>query len=151
MTDPKERRCLTPYLSVRDAQAAMEFYAQAFGAERVGMMLTLPDDRIAHAELRVGDATLFLSDENEEWGNLSPLSLGDTPVRLALQVKDVDAVFERAVATGCEVLIPLADQFYGERSGRLRDPFGHVWILSQSIETLAQEEAQARLDAMMQG
>jgi len=148
---PKERRSLTPYLTVRDAKAAMTFYQDVFSAEPVGQLLALPNGLIAHAELRFDDVTLFLSDENEEWGNLSPLAIGDTPVRLALHVDDVDALFERAVAAGCEVLIPLADQFYGERSGRLRDPFGHVWILSQHIESLTQDEVQARMDKMMKG
>lgn len=151
MASPAERRALTPYLSVRDAKAAMAFYADAFGAEKTGPLLTMPDGTIAHAELRIGDATLFLSDENEDWGNRSPLAIGDTPVRLSLHVADADATFERAIAAGCEVLIPLADQFYGERSGRLRDPFGHVWIVGQHIEDLTEAEMQARMDAMMAG
>jgi len=151
MTKPEERRSLAPYLTVRDGKAAMAFYQQAFGAEPVGQLMTLPNGLIAHAELRFGDVTLFLSDENEDWGNRSPLTIGDTPIRLALHVDDVNATFERAVDAGCEVLIPLADQFYGERAGRLRDPFGHVWILSQHIEDLTQEELQARMEAMMSG
>lgn len=151
MASPAERKSLVPYLTVRNGTEAMTFYAKAFGAEPVGQRLTLPNGLIAHAELRFGDVTVFLSDENEDWGNLSPLSIGDTPIRLALHVEDVDAVFDQAVAAGCEILIPLADQFYGERSGRVRDPYGHVWILSQHIEDLTQEEAQDRLNAMMKG
>ena len=151
MTTPSERRNLVPYLTVRGGTDAITFYAKAFGAEPVGERLTLPNGLIAHAELRFGDVTLFLSDENEDWGNRSPLSIGDTPIRLALHVDDVDAVFERAVEAGCEVLIPLADQFYGERAGRLRDPFGHIWILSQQIEDLTPEELQARMEAMISG
>ena len=151
MTSPKERRALTPYLTVKGGTKAIEFYEKAFGAERVGEMLTLPDGKIAHAELRFGDATLFLSDENEDWGNRSPLSIGDTPIRLSLHVADVDALFARVVAAGCEVLIPLADQFHGDRAGRVRDPFGHVWILSQKIEDVTQEEMQARMDKMISG
>lgn len=151
MTAPSERRSLVPYLTVRDAPAAIDFYRLAFGAEPVGERLTLPNGLIAHAELRFGDVTLFLSDENEDWGNRSPLGIGDTPIRLSLHVENVDAVFERAVAAGCEVLVALADQFYGERAGRVRDPFGHVWILSQHIESLSQDELQARMDAMMNG
>ncbi len=151
MTAPNERRSLVPYLTVRDAPAAITFYAEAFGAEPVGERLTLPDGLIAHAELRFGDVTLFLSDENEEWGNRSPLTIGDTPIRLALHVDDVDATFEQAVAAGCEILVPLADQFYGERAGRVKDPYGHVWILSQHIEDLTQEEIEARMKSMMKG
>lgn len=151
MTAPKERRSLVPYLTVRGGTDAITFYGKAFGAEPVGERLTLPNGLIAHAELRFGDVTLFLSDENEDWGNRSPLAIGDTPIRLALHVDDVEASFERAVEAGCEVLIPLADQFYGERAGRLRDPFGHVWILSQQIEELTQEELQSRMEAMMGG
>lgn len=151
MAEPQERRSLTPYLSVRGGPDALEFYAKAFGAEQVGLLMTLPDGKIAHAEMRFGDTTLFLSDEIEDWNNLSPLALGNTTVRLALHVDDVDVAFARAVSAGCEVLIPLADQFYGERAGRLRDPFGHVWILSESNETLTQDEVQARMDAMTKG
>jgi len=145
------RQVLTPYLTVKDGKAAIAFYAQAFGAEQSGMLLTLPDGKVAHAEMRIGNTALFLADENEEWGSRSPLTIGDTPVRMALHVDDVDTAFSRALKAGCEVVVALSDQFYGERAGRVRDPFGHIWILSQHIETVSQEDAQARLDAMMAG
>lgn len=139
---------ITAYLSLRDAGAAMDFYARAFGATDEGVTIRMPDGTIAHAELRIGETVFYLAEAKTDWGNPSPEDLGDTAVRLALHVADADAAFERAVAAGCTVLIPLADQFYGERSGRLRDPFGHVWLVSQTIEEMSSAEMQARLDAM---
>ena len=145
------RRTITAYLSVRDAPAAISFYGEVFGAELRDAPLTMPDGSIAHAELRLGDATFMLSEERDDWGNLSPATIGDTPVRLDLQVSDADAIFQRAIEAGCETLIPVADQFYGHRSGRLKDPYGHVWIISQVLETLTASEMQERFDAMLKG
>lgn len=148
---PSTRRTTTPYLSVRDTRAAIAFYEAAFGAQRVGPLLTLPNGGVAHAEIQIGDATVMLSDENPDWGNVSPLTLGDSPVRIALNVEDADATFSRALEAGAESVIPVSDQFYGERAGRVRDPFGHYWIIGQRIEDLTQAEMQARLDAMIGG
>lgn len=148
---PSARRTLTPYITVRDARRALDFYEEAFGAVRVGPMLTLPNGAIVHAEIQIGDATLMLSEENPDWGSVSPATLGDTPVRIALHVNDADAAFARATKAGAEVVFPLNNQFYGERSGRLRDPFGHLWIVGQRIEDLSETEMQARLDEMVGG
>lgn len=138
------------YLSVADAVAAVDFYAKVFEAKEVGPRLTGPDGKIAHTELRIGNATLMLSAENPGFGNVSPKTLGGTPVRLNVEVDNADAVAEKAVAAGGEILIAVADQFYGYRSGRFRDPFGHEWILSQKLEDVTHEEMQKRMDAMSQ-
>ncbi len=151
MTERTEKLRLNAYISVRDANAAIEFYEKAFGAKLVPPTLRTPDGGIAHAELDIGGAVFMLSEENPDFGNPSPLSLGDTTVRMSLTTSDADAVFAAATAAGAEVVIPLADQFYGHRSGRLRDPFGHLWIISQEVERLTEAEMQARLDAMMKG
>lgn len=139
---------LNPYLSVTKTADAIEFYAKAFGAVETGPRLTTPDASIVHTEMKIGDCTFMLSDENPDFENQSPLSLGGTPVRLNLEVADADAVAEQAVKAGAELVIPIADQFYGYRSGRLVDPFGHQWILSQKVEDLSHEEMQKRMDAL---
>ena len=137
-----------PSLTVVDAVAALEFYAQAFGAVETGPRLTAPDGSIVHAEFRIGDATIFLAEHNPDFGTSEPRSLGGTPVRLALEVADADATVAAAENAGAKVVIPVDDQFYGYRSGRIEDPFGHLWIVSQLIESLSQEEMQRRMDEM---
>jgi PhnB protein len=139
---------VTPYLMVNGAARAIEFYKKAFGATEV-MRLTDPAGRIAHAQVKIGAAPIMLAEETQEWGNKSPQTLGGTPVVLDLYVADVDAVVERAVAAGAKVVFPVADQFYGYRSGRISDPFGHVWIVSTLKEDLTAEEMQKRFDAIM--
>jgi PhnB protein len=145
---PKGFSSVMPALTVRDAVAAIDFYKRAFGAVEVPARLTDPKGKILHAELRIGDSMIFLTDEFPEFDNLSPESLGGTAVRIALYVEDVDALVDQAVALGAKVLIPVADQFYGDRSGRLLDPFGHQWIVSTHIEDMSPEEMQKRSDAL---
>ena len=142
---------LAPYITVVDAGAALDFYARAFGAVETGPRLTMPDGSIVHAEIRIGGATVMLSEHNPDFGTCEPRSLGGTPVRLALEVEDADATVVAAERAGAKVLIPVGDQFYGYRAGRVEDPFGHVWIVSQLIEALSQEEMQRRLDDMFAG
>ena len=140
-----------PSLTVVDAAAALDFYARAFGAVECGPRLTAPDGSIVHAEFRIGASTVMMAEHNPDFGTAEPLSLGGTPVRLALEVEDADATVEAAERAGAKVLIPVDDQFYGYRAGRIEDPFGHVWIVSQLLETLSQEEMQRRLDEMFGG
>jgi PhnB protein len=147
---PAEYPGVTPYLSVNDAAAAIEFYKKGFGATEL-MRLPGPDGKLGHAEIRIGDALVMLADEFPEYGNLSPRTLGGSTVRLHMYVEDVDAFFEKALAAGAKVLIPIADQFYGDRSGRLEDPFGHVWLVSTHIEDVSPEEMQKRMEAWTQG
>lgn len=146
---PAEYAGVTPYLSVNDAAAAIEFYKKGFGATEV-MRLPGPDGKLGHAEIRIGDALVMLADESPDYGNLSPKTLGGSAVRLHMYVEDVDAFFEQAVAAGAKVLIPIADQFYGDRSGRLEDPFGHVWLISTHKEDVSPEEMQKRMEAFSQ-
>ncbi len=142
---------LTPYITVVDAGAALDFYRDAFGANETGPRLTAPDGSIVHTEFRIGAATVMMAEHNPDFGTAEPRSLGGTPVRLALDVEDADATVEAAERAGAKVLIPVADQFYGYRAGRIEDPFGHVWVISQLMEALSQEEMQRRLDAMFSG
>ena len=142
---------VAPYITVVDAAAALDFYARAFGAVESGPRLTAPDGSIVHTEIRIGSAMVMLSEHNPDFGTAEPRSLGGTPVRLALEVEDADATVEAAERAGAKVIIPVGDQFYGYRAGRIEDPFGHVWIVSQLIESLSQEEMQRRLNEMFSG
>ena len=137
----------TPYLMVKGAAKAIEFYKRVFGAVEV-MRLSGPDGKVAHAEIRIGDSMLMLADESPEWGNRGPETMGGTPVFIALYLPDVDAVAARAVEAGAKILIPVADQFYGDRMGRLADPFGHIWLVATHKEDVSAEEMQKRFIAM---
>ena len=142
---------VSPYLTVVGAEAALDFYRNAFGATESGPRLTAPDGSIVHTEIRIGGATIFLAEHNPDFGTSEPHSLGGTPVRLALEVESADRTVTAAEAAGARVLIPVDDQFYGYRAGRIEDPFGHVWIVSQLVESLSQEEMQRRLDELFGG
>ena len=139
---------VSPYITVVDAAAALDFYARAFGAVECGPRLTVPDGSIVHTEFQIGASTVMMAEHNPDFGTAEPRSLGGTPVRLALEVEDADATVEAAERAGAKVLIPVGDQFYGHRAGRIEDPFGHVWIISQLIESLSHDEMQRRLDEM---
>lgn len=135
---------LIPYLTVNDADGALAFYGRAFGAVET-MRIAMPDGRVGHAELRLGDATIYLSDEFPEMGVTSPAHLGGTSVTMHLTVDDVDQAFATAVAAGAETLMEPADQPHGARHGTLRDPFGHRWMLSQPIAIVGAEEMAAAM------
>ncbi len=144
---PRPSRSATPYLIVKDAAGAIDFYKRAFGAVELMEPMMGPGGKIVHAEFKVGDSAIMIADETPEFGNLSPQSLGGTPVIIALQVEDVDALATNAVAAGAKVVIPIADQFYGDRAGRLADPFGHLWIVSTHKEDVPPDELERRLQA----
>jgi len=144
---PDGFHAITPYLSVKDAIAAIRFYQQVFGAKEIGR-ISMPDGSVGHAELRVGDSTIMLAEEMPAWGNKSPATLGGSPVGIALYVVDVDAVFQRALNAGSVVVEQVKDQFYGDRSGTLTDPFGHKWHILTHIEDVSFPEMQKRCDAM---
>jgi len=144
---PAGQHGATPYLCCKDAAAALDFYAKAFGAVEM-MRLMEPDGRLGHAEIRIGDAVLMLADEYPEMGIVSPRTLGGSPVTIHLYVADVDALVARAVAAGATLVRPVADQFYGDRAGRISDPFGHVWHLASRKEDVPAAEMQRRLDAL---
>lgn len=146
---PEGYSTLTPYLNIKGAVEAIEFYKKAFGAKEI-TRLTMPDGSIAHAEIEIGDSKIMLAEENPQWGNLGPLSLGGSPVTLCLYVEDVDAVFAQALKEGAKVIagMEVKDQFYGDRAGSLTDPFGHKWSVMTHIEDVSTEEMQKRMDAM---
>jgi PhnB protein len=139
------RQTATAYLIVKDAARAIEFYKQAFGAVET-MRLNGPGDRIGHAEIRIDNSTIMLADEFPDYGAISAETLGGSPVKIHLQVDDVDAVAARAIAAGAKVLHPIQDQFYGERSGQFADPFGYTWMISTQTEQLTAEEIQRRFE-----
>jgi uncharacterized glyoxalase superfamily protein PhnB len=140
---------LFAYLRLRDAAKAIGFYERAFGA-REKFRLVEPGGRIGHAELDFGGTILMLSDEFPEFGIQGPAALGGTTFTLHLHVDDADALIRRAVEAGAELVRPATDQFYGERSGTVRDPFGHEWNIGHEIEKVAPEEMQRRYDAMFE-
>jgi PhnB protein len=149
---PEHLRTVTPRLVVSGAADAIEFYGRAFGAEEIGERFTGPDGRVIHAELRFGDSVVMLTDEEGDAAPArSPRSLGGAvSAILATHWEDVDAAWERAVAAGAEVIYPLADQFYGEREGRLRDPFGQQWMLGSHIEDVDPAELDRRMQSWAQ-
>lgn len=140
---------VTPYLFIRGAAEAIEYYKQAFGAEEVFRMPGT-DGKIMHAEIQIGDSRVMLADENPEAGVASPATLNGTSASLMIYVEDVDQSFEQAIAAGGKVYRPVADQFYGDRSGCLTDPFGHVWTISTNTEELTPEEFQKRVEDLTQ-
>jgi len=135
-----------PYLCVNDASAAIEFYKKAFGAMEV-YRLTEPSGKIGHAEIRIGRAVIMLADEYLEYGHRSPQSLGGTPVKIHLYVEDADSVVSQAYDAGAKILHPVKDEFYGDRGGKLEDPFGHVWLIATRKEGVATDEIQKRFAA----
>lgn len=145
---PDEYHSVTPYLIVKGAAKAIEFYQQAFGATEL-MRMPGPDGRVGHAEIRIGDSPVMLADEHPEMNIHAPMKSGASPVTLLLYVENVDQVFERAVKAGATVIRPLANQFYGDRSATLHDPFGHVWTIATHVEDVTPEELQRRSEEMM--
>lgn len=135
---PEGYEGITPYLAFKDANSAIEFYKKAFGAEE---LFRIDDgDRIGHAELKIGAAIFMLSEENPEYGALSPETVGGSPVSLMFYVPDVDRFTEKAVESGLKVIRPVQDQFYGDRSGFFEDPFGYKWSIATHIRDVSPEE-----------
>ncbi len=144
---PEGYTSLTPYLSLRDAAKAIEFYKTALDANEV-YRLPMPDGKIAHAELQIGNSRLMLADEMPDWGNKSAHSFGGSPVTLTLYVDDVDALAERFVKAGGKQLRPLENHFYGDRSGHFEDPEGYRWMLAQHVEDVSVDEMKRRIAKM---
>jgi len=143
---PEHLHTVTPRLVVRDGGAAIDFYSHAFAAEELGERFTGPKGEVIHAEVRIGDSVVMITEESDpDAPAKSPQSLGGVvSAIMALDWDDVEAAWERAVSAGAEILFPLADQFYGERGGRLPDPFGQQWMMSQHIEDVSHEEMNRR-------
>jgi PhnB protein len=146
---PEGYHSVTPYLIINGAAKAIDFYKKAFGATELFRMEH--GGKIGHAEIKIGDSPIMLSDELLEMGYKSPTTLGGTPVSIMLYVDDVDTIFKKAIAAGGEEQKPLQDQFYGDRSGCLKDPFGHVWNVATHTEDVSPEEIEKRLAAGAHG
>ena len=145
---PKGYHTITPYMTVRDAARAIEFYKQAFGATEKGVMKG-PEGKIMHAELVIGDSIIMLADEFPEFGSLSPQSTGGSGTGLHIYIEDVDSAFDRAVKAGATVEMPVADMFWGDRYGKLRDPFGHKWSIGTHKADLSMEEMKKGMEETM--
>ena len=140
---PDGYHSVTPYLIVNAGQRALDYYKQAFGASELFRM-DAPGGKIGHAEIQIGDSRVMLSDENPAWGAKAPTPGVSTPVQLMIYVADVDATFKQALAAGAKETQPIKNQFYGDRSGTLTDPFGHVWTIATHVEDVPADEMQRR-------
>jgi PhnB protein len=144
---PEGYHTATPYLIIKGAAEALDFYKKAFSASELFRMADPKSNHIGHAEIKIGDSPIMLADEYPDMGFRSPKTLGGTPVSLMLYVEDVDAAAKQALAAGAKVIRPVQDQFYGDRSGTFEDPFGHVWTLATHKEDLTPEEIGKRAAA----
>lgn len=145
---PEGYHTITPFLTIRNAAKAIEFYKQAFGAEERGVMKG-PDGKVMHAELKIGDSIIMLSDEFPEFGAKSPESIGGSAMGLHIYLDGVDAAFDRAVKAGATVEMPVMDQFWGDRYGKLTDPFGHKWSIGTHIKDMSGDEMKQAMDEAM--
>ena len=141
---------VSAYLAISGASEAIEFYKQVFGAQELGRF-PAPDGKVGHAELKIGDTVVMLADEYPDMGYVGPQALGGSPVSLMLYVKDVDQVFQNAVELGAETLRPVENQFYGDRNGTLKDPFGHIWTIGTHVEDVTEVEMERRAAAAAGG
>ena len=139
---------ITPYLTVPDAKEAIAWYQKVFDATQPERNLEGPDGSTIHGMIQIGDGHVMLSDHNPDWGTHTPAELGGTPVRINVVFPNVDEVAKLTEENGGKILEPVADQFYGMRAGRIQDPFGHVWIISQWLEEISADEMQRRFDEM---
>jgi len=146
---PDGYHTITPALTIRDAARAIEFYKQAFGAKQRGDIAKGPDGKVMHAELQIGDSVIMISDEFPDYGTLSPQSTGGSSVQLHIYHDNVDAAFDRAVKAGATVTMPLADQFWGDRYGTLKDPFGHKWSIATHVKDMSDDEMKRGMDEAM--
>jgi len=146
---PQGFHTLTPHLIVRDADQAIEFYQKAFGAELVGDVARMPNGKVMHALLRIGDSNLMLNDEMPEYGAVAPASGGSSSVTIHIYTPDVDSAFNSATSAGAKVAMPLMDQFWGDRYGVVTDPSGHKWSLAQHVRDLSPEEMRRAMDDAM--
>lgn len=144
---PEGRQSVTTSIVCSPCADAIEFYQRALGAEEIEPRMTGPDGSVGHAEIRIGDTVIMLADEWPGGPTQAPTTLGGSTAALFIYTDDVDALWDRAIAAGAEEVFPLELQFYGDKSGRLRDPFGHTWALSQRVEEVSEEEMERRMAA----
>jgi PhnB protein len=144
---PKGYSTVTPYLVIKGAAKAIDYYKNVFGATVV-VRMDGPNGTVGHAELQIGDSRIMLADENPQMGNRSAESIGGSPVSLYVYLPDCDKVVAKATASGAKVLKPVADQFYGDRSGFIQDPFGHLWGIATHIEDVSEAEMKERMKKM---
>lgn len=144
---PKGMHTVTPHLICAGAGEAIEFYKEAFGAVELSRMPG-SDGKIMHASIRIGDSVIMLNDEMPEWNTFGPKSLKGSPVTIHLYVEDADAVFEQAVRAGAKVTMPIADMFWGDRYGKVEDPFGHQWSIGTHVKDASEEEMQKAMEQM---
>lgn len=146
---PKDYNSVTPYLIVKGAARAIDYYKKVFGATELFRM-NGPQGKVGHAELKIGNSHVMLADENPTMGegHVSAATVGGTPVSLYIYLPDVDAVVKRAEAEGAKILKPVQDQFYGDRTGFIRDPFGHLWGVATHVEDVSPEELEERMKNM---
>ena len=140
---PQGFHTITPHLVCKNAKNAIDFYQKAFGAEQIRVH-AMPDGTIMHAEIRIGNSIVMMGEEYPDWKVLSPQSLGGTPVFLHIYTDDVDKFFEKAIAAGCTAIMPVMDQFWGDRYGQLGDPFGHRWSVATHVEDVPEDEMAER-------
>lgn len=145
---PEGYNTITPYLIIKGAAQAIDYYKNVFGATVV-VRMDWPGGKVAHAELQIGDSRIMLADENPSMGATIASTIGNSPVSLYVYLPDVDRVVEKAVAEGAKVLKPVQDQFYGDRSGFLQDPFGHFWGIATHVEDVSEQEMKERMKKMM--
>ncbi len=144
---PEGYPTVTPYLIIKNAAKAIDFYKEIFGATE-SMRLETQDGKVMHAEIKIGDSPIMLCDECPDWNALSPQTIGGTPVSLMLYVEEVDTVVNRAIAAGAQPLMPVADQFWGDRCGTVADPFGHKWTIATHVEDVSPAEISTRAKAL---
>jgi PhnB protein len=137
------------YITLKDCNKAIEWYKKAFNAKERGRLL-MPDGTVGHAEIEIEGSLLMMADENPEWGNKSAETIGDNPMGFALYVKDVDAAFKKAIDAGGKSVMPIKDEFYGDRIGQVMDPFGYKWSITTHQEDVSFEEMQKRFDKMFE-
>ncbi len=147
---PPGYHSVTPYLIAKDAHAAIAFYKEAFGAVETCKLL-MPDGSICHAEIRIGDSNIMIGEENPTWGSKSPLALNGTPTGFMIYVPDADTAFTQALKAGATVEKPVENQFWGDRTGSVIDPFGHKWTLATHVEDVSEHDMQSRLDGWIAG
>lgn len=147
---PEGHHSVTPSIVVTPCDEAIEFYKSAFGAEEIGQRMSGPDGTVVHAEMKIGDSIVMLGDEWPDAPTSAPTTLRGSTAALHIYTDDVDALWERALEAGAEVVYPLEVQFYGDKAGRVKDPFGHTWGLGQRIEEVSAEEMEQRMTAFFE-